>query len=290
MTHLILFNTAPTFNPTSSLAYFGRQADLDSANNRSFSPNAETTKRRRCIRTDRSQCRRCHRCCPLLPWREIMSDKAAEAIQAEKGETLYPDLPPPAYPGLPEAPSDSSNHGGPGDLKLIIKASDYAARRHRNQKRKDHNGTPYINHPLGVAQILSEEAKVTDAATLAAAILHDTVEDTKATFEEIQELFGDEICHIVRECTDDKSLSKAARKQAQIDNAAHHSHKAKLVYLADKLYNLRDLERQTPIGWDRRRVHEYFKWSKQVIAQLKGTNDNLEALLDDIVNRHLAQK
>ncbi|KAK0423814.1 hypothetical protein QR680_008343 [Steinernema hermaphroditum] len=202
----------------------------------------------------------------------------------DKNGSLYPDLPPPAYPGPPDAPSDSSNHGGPADLHLVLKAADYAARRHRHQKRKDVSGTPYINHPLGVAYILSDEAKVSDAATLAAAILHDTVEDTKATFDEIKELFGDEICKIVRECTDDKSQPKHARKQAQIDNASKHSHKAKLVHLADKLYNLRDLERATPIGWDKRRVHEYFKWSKQVIAELKGTNDTLEALLDDIIN------
>uniref|UniRef100_A0A1I7Y6V8 Guanosine-3',5'-bis(diphosphate) 3'-pyrophosphohydrolase MESH1 n=2 Tax=Steinernema glaseri TaxID=37863 RepID=A0A1I7Y6V8_9BILA len=222
----------------------------------------------------------------------IMSDyplKSSVPLDEKNGGSLYPDLPPPAYPGPPDAPSDSSNHGGPVDLNLVIKAADYAARRHRHQKRKDLAGTPYINHPLGVARILSEEAKVSDAATLAAAILHDTVEDTKATFEEIKELFGDEICNIVRECTDDKSLAKHLRKQAQIDNGSKHSHKAKLVHLADKLYNLRDLEHASPIGWDKRRVHEYFKWSKQVIAQLKGTNETLEALLDDIINRHLAK-
>ncbi|PIO72437.1 hypothetical protein TELCIR_05638 [Teladorsagia circumcincta] len=64
--------------------------------------------------------------------------------------------------------------------------------------------------------------------------------------------------------------------------------RAKLVHLADKLYNLRDLERQTPIGWDRRRVKEYFRWSKEVIAGMKGTNEYLETTLDDLINKHLA--
>uniref|UniRef100_A0A1I7XNV6 Guanosine-3',5'-bis(diphosphate) 3'-pyrophosphohydrolase MESH1 n=1 Tax=Heterorhabditis bacteriophora TaxID=37862 RepID=A0A1I7XNV6_HETBA len=176
---------------------------------------------------------------------------------------------------------------GPEDLALVMKASDFAARRHRFQKRKDHAGSPYINHPIGVAYILTNEAKVFDAVTLVAAILHDTVEDTKTTLDEIKSMFGQEVHDIVKECTDDKTLSKDARKQAQVDNAPLHSHKAKLVHLADKLYNLRDLERATPIGWDKKRVKEYFKWSKKVIAGLKGTNENLEMLLDDIINRNL---
>ncbi|KAK6015571.1 HD domain protein [Ostertagia ostertagi] len=144
---------------------------------------------------------------------------------------------------------------GPEDLALVVKAADLAARRHRHQKRKDHAGTPYVNHPIGVAYILTNEAKVFDAVTLAAALLHDTVEDTKTTLEEIKREFGEE---------------------------------AKLVHLADKLYNLRDLERQTPVGWDRRRVKEYFRWSKEVIAGMKGTNEYLEMTLDDLINKHLA--
>ncbi|VDO32650.1 unnamed protein product [Haemonchus placei] len=188
-------------------------------------------------------------------------------MSKENGNSLYPDI----HEGKSQSSSSKKfmDHG-PEDLALVVKATDFAARRHRNQKRKDLTGTPYINHPIGVAYILTNEAKVFDAATLAAAMLHDTVHD------------------IVKECTDDKSLPKDVRKKAQIENAPKHSHKAKLVHLADKLYNLRDIERQTPIGWDRRRVKEYFKWSKEVIAGMKGTNENLEMTLDDLINKHLA--
>uniref|UniRef100_A0A8R1HL28 Guanosine-3',5'-bis(diphosphate) 3'-pyrophosphohydrolase MESH1 n=1 Tax=Caenorhabditis japonica TaxID=281687 RepID=A0A8R1HL28_CAEJA len=173
------------------------------------------------------------------------------------------------------------------DWNLFMKANDFAARRHRHQKRKD-NATPYINHPIGVAYILTNEAKVYDPVTLAAAVLHDVVEDTKTTMEEILEEFGEEVAEVVGQCTDDKKLAKAERKKLQIENYGKHTHRAKLVHLADKLYNLRDLERKTPIGWDKKRVSEYFKWSRDVIAEMKGTNEALECALDDVINKHLA--
>ncbi|KAK6042373.1 hypothetical protein COOONC_20122 [Cooperia oncophora] len=129
------------------------------------------------------------------------------------GNSLYPDI--------HESKSQSSStktfmDHGPEDLALVVKATDFAARRHRHQKRKDH---------AGVAYILTNEAKVFDAVTLAAAMLHDTVEDTKTTFEEIKEEFGQEVHDIVKECSDDKSLPKDVRKKAQIENAPKHSHK-----------------------------------------------------------------
>ncbi|PIC54786.1 hypothetical protein L5515_002804 [Caenorhabditis briggsae] len=173
------------------------------------------------------------------------------------------------------------------DWNLVMKATDFAARRHRHQKRKD-NATPYINHPIGVMYILTNEAKVYDPVTLAGAVLHDVVEDTKTTLEEIQKEFGDEVLEVVKECTDDKGLAKQERKKLQIENYGKHSHRAKLVHLADKLYNLRDLERKAPIGWDKKRVTEYFKWAREVIGQMKGTNESLEYALDDVINRHLA--
>ncbi|GMT31122.1 hypothetical protein PFISCL1PPCAC_22419 [Pristionchus fissidentatus] len=206
---------------------------------------------------------------------------------AEKGG------PPPYYPDL----STEQTHGGPvskpppysdpSGISLIVKAADFAARRHRSQKRKDHRGTPYINHPAGVAYILTSEGRVTDPVTLAAAYLHDTVEDTKTTIEEIEHEFGPEVRKIVEECTDDKKLHRDVRKALQIERAPGNCAQTKLVKLADKLYNLRDLERATPVGWDKRRVKEYFKWSKEVIAGLKGTNEELEIALDDVINRNL---
>ncbi|CAI4229960.1 unnamed protein product [Auanema sp. JU1783] len=168
------------------------------------------------------------------------------------------------------------------DVALLMKANDFAARRHRFQKRKD-NRTPYINHPIGVAFILTNEAKVYDVITLAAALLHDVVEDTKTSHEEILTEFGEEIHNIVKELSDDKDLPKDVRKAMCITRAPELSHKAKLIHLADKLYNLRDLKRQTPHGWEKKRIKEYFQWSKQVIDGMRGSHLILEALLDDVL-------
>jgi hypothetical protein len=122
---------------------------------------------------------------------------------------------------------------------LLVKAADFAARKHIDQKRKG-KGQPYIVHPIGVARILSAEADIQEPLVLAAAMLHDTIEDTDATEAELRAEFGDEITDVVLEVSDDKSLPKAARKRAQIDHAPHMSREATLVKMADKLYNLRD--------------------------------------------------
>ncbi|XP_069758566.1 guanosine-3',5'-bis(diphosphate) 3'-pyrophosphohydrolase MESH1 [Narcine bancroftii] len=166
------------------------------------------------------------------------------------------------------------------DVARILDAADLAASKHRHQRRKDAEQTPYINHPLGVSRILTHEAAVTDVAVLQAALLHDTVEDTDTTLEEIEERFGEKVRSIVAEVTDDKSLSKVERKELQIQHAPHCSHEAKLVKLADKLYNLRDMKCCTPQGWTKERVEEYFVWASKVVAGLRGTNQALENSLD----------
>jgi guanosine-3',5'-bis(diphosphate) 3'-pyrophosphohydrolase len=144
------------------------------------------------------------------------------------------------------------------DLDLVIRAAAFAADKHRDQRRKDVAATPYINHPLELARILSIEGGVTDAVTIAAALLHDTIEDTETTAAELEEQFGSEIRSIVEEVTDDKTLSKPDRKRMQVEHAAHASHKAKLVKLADKIANLRDVAASPPHRWDLARCQEYF--------------------------------
>uniref|UniRef100_A0A8D0L3B1 Guanosine-3',5'-bis(diphosphate) 3'-pyrophosphohydrolase MESH1 n=1 Tax=Sphenodon punctatus TaxID=8508 RepID=A0A8D0L3B1_SPHPU len=131
----------------------------------------------------------------------------------------------------------------------------------------------------GVARILSQEAGILDIEVLQAALLHDTVEDTDTTFSEIEECFGAEVRRIVEEVTDDKTLPKMERKRLQVEHAPHSSRAAKLVKLADKLYNLRDLNRCTPAGWSEERVQEYFLWALQVVQGLRGTSLLLEEKL-----------
>lgn len=170
-----------------------------------------------------------------------------------------------------------------GDLLFAI---DFAAKKHKDQRRKDPDETPYINHPIGVAHSLAHEGKVEDINVLKAAILHDTVEDTDTTIEEVKEVFGPVVAGIVAEVTDEKGLKVAERKRLQVVNAPKKSREAKLVKLADKLYNLRDLDRVTPTGWTKERVEEYFLWAAQVIKGCRGTNELLEKQLDDLFEKH----
>jgi len=165
-------------------------------------------------------------------------------------------------------------------LPLLIDAVAFAAEKHRDQRRKDHRASPYINHPIGLAHVLACEANVTDEAVVVAAILHDTLEDTRTTFEELRERFGLPIAETVAEVTDDKSLPSQRRKDLQVEHAPHLSERAKLVKLADKICNLRDMDTHPPKDWDLKRRREYFDWAKRVVDGLRGIHPQLEALFD----------
>lgn len=166
------------------------------------------------------------------------------------------------------------------ELGNIMRALTFAAAKHRDQRRKDVEASPYINHPIALAAILADEAGITDPAVIGAALLHDTVEDTETTAEELAQHFGPEIASIVMEVTDDKSLPKSERKQRQIEHAKSISSKAKLVKLADKISNLRDIAAKPPANWDIGRKQEYFDWAMRVVDQMRGTHARLEALFD----------
>lgn len=166
------------------------------------------------------------------------------------------------------------------DLGLIIRAAAFAAEKHREQRRKDVGASPYINHPLMLADILVNEAGVEDAVTIAAALLHDTLEDTATTLGEIEQFFGPEISDVVAEVTDDKSLPKAERKAHQVASAPKKSDRAKLVKLADKISNLRDIVESPPHDWSEERKQAYFDWARDVIAGCRGVHPKLEAAFD----------
>jgi guanosine-3',5'-bis(diphosphate) 3'-pyrophosphohydrolase len=167
-------------------------------------------------------------------------------------------------------------------IGLVIKATCFAADRHRKQRRKDVDASPYINHPIALANVLANEAGVTDAAVLCGALLHDTIEDTKTTADELRAEFGEEITAIVLDVTDDKSIKdKARRKELQVEHAPHISPKAKLVKLADKICNLRDIAATPPADWSQERKTEYFDWAARVVAGVRGTHPRLEAIFDE---------
>lgn len=165
----------------------------------------------------------------------------------------------------------------------LLAALQFAAHKHRNQRRKDAEASPYINHPIEVAAILATRGGVTDLATLMAAILHDTIEDTETTPEELGAAFGPEVRELVVEVTDDKHLPKAERKRLQIEHAHRRSPKAKLVKLGDKIANVRDVTATPPAGWSVARRQEYLDWTEQVLVGCRGSNAGLERYYDEVL-------
>ena len=171
------------------------------------------------------------------------------------------------------------------DLARLLQAATFAANRHRDQCRKDAAASPYINHPLAVAELLAANGGMTDIDLLVAALLHDTVEDTTTSLDEISEQFGDKVRRLVAEVTDDKSLPKMRRKELQIQSAAHKSTQAQLLKIADKICNVRDLDADSPVGWDRDRKAHYLDWAVNVVAGCRGVNPDLERLFDDSITK-----
>jgi len=162
----------------------------------------------------------------------------------------------------------------------LLEALRFAADKHRNQRRKDAGASPYINHPIAVAAVLASEAGVTDEPTLIAALLHDTVEDTKTSLEELRKQFGAEVADLVGEVSDDKSLEKQVRKQLQVDHAAAASVKAKRIKIADKICNVRDVGQHPPAAWPLDRRSEYLDWADRVVAGCRGSESVLGELFD----------
>ncbi|HWM42565.1 MAG TPA: HD domain-containing protein [Burkholderiales bacterium] len=166
------------------------------------------------------------------------------------------------------------------ELALLLEALAFAAHKHRDQRRKDAEASPYINHPIALADVLVNEGGVSDVEVLCAALLHDTVEDTATTPEELASAFGSRVARIVAEVTDDNALPKAERKRLQVERAGGLSPEAKLVKLADKICNLRDVAERPPASWDLARRREYFDWAKRVVDGLRGAHPRLEAAFD----------
>jgi len=171
------------------------------------------------------------------------------------------------------------------DVSLLLKALDFAAEKHRDQRRKGGEASPYINHLIDTARLLWRIGKVRDITVMAAAILHDTVEDTETTVELLETEFGGEIAGIVLEVTDDKTLPNDARKRLQVEHAPGLSHRARLVKIADKISNITDILESPPAGWTRKRRLDYIEWAEAVVNRIRGTNLPLERYFDELCAR-----
>ena len=166
---------------------------------------------------------------------------------------------------------------------LILRVIDFAARKHRDQRRKDKEASPYINHPISVSLLLAEIGGITDPEVLSAAILHDTLEDTDTTPEELEAAFGKRIRKLVEEVTDDKRLRKAERKQRQIDHASQLSADAVSIKLGDKISNVLDVTHSPPKDWDLQRRREYLDWAEAVVNNCSRVNSALETYFAQVL-------
>jgi GTP diphosphokinase / guanosine-3',5'-bis(diphosphate) 3'-diphosphatase len=169
----------------------------------------------------------------------------------------------------------------PSPLARLLSAVEFAASKHRMQRRKDQDASPYINHPVAVAHLLAHAGGVDDLVILQAAILHDTIEDTDTTYEELLVHFGREVADVVAEVTDDKSLPKDQRKQLQLEHAPHKSTGAAMVKIADKTCNLRDIANAPPHDWTEDRKRDYFQWAKRVVDELPDVGQALRLRFDE---------
>lgn len=167
-----------------------------------------------------------------------------------------------------------------GAFPRFVRALEFASRKHSTQRRKDAEASPYINHPISLVSILAVDAGIDDPEVLCAALLHDTIEDTDTTHDELAEQFGRAIADIVVEVTDDKKLPKQARKQLQIEHAAALSRAAGLVKFADKIANLRDVADSPPPDWPIQRRQEYFDWAKAVVGGIRDVPPRLLELFN----------
>ncbi len=170
----------------------------------------------------------------------------------------------------------------PNEIQLLVRAFAFASEKHSSQRRKDAAESPYINHPIALVDVLANEGNVTNIDTLCAAALHDTIEDTATTADELKSIFGEKITSIVLELTDDKSLPKHVRKEKQIQHAPHCSPEAKLVKLADKICNLRNIITAPPADWSAERKQEYFDWAARVCKELRSSNYELESIFNNL--------
>jgi (p)ppGpp synthase/HD superfamily hydrolase len=176
--------------------------------------------------------------------------------------------------------AESNDH-----LVLVLKAAEFAAYKHQGQRRKGRTKRPYIGHCVEVARMIADVAKSDDPTILSAAILHDVLEDTDTTRDELSREFSERIADFVSQVTDDKSLPKAERKKLQVEHAPHLSPGAKLIKLADKISNVREIGTDPPKGWSRKRREKYFKWAEDVVEAMGSVNDDLEKEFKDAITQ-----
>jgi (p)ppGpp synthase/HD superfamily hydrolase len=161
--------------------------------------------------------------------------------------------------------------------RRILCAAKFAAEKHAGQRRKGHAGEPYINHLIEVADLIARGIDQPDTNLVMAGLLHDTIEDTQVTAQDLEQRFGKDVAGLVLEATDDKTLPKETRKALQIQTAPQKSTRVQVLKLADKISNVRSLISSPPAEWSRERKRQYGEWAAQVVAGFTSPNPSLLA-------------
>lgn len=166
------------------------------------------------------------------------------------------------------------------EIRMINKAREFAAKAHEGQVRKGTN-RPYIVHPIEVGDIVSSMTQ--DAEVISAALLHDTIEDCDYVSRTLlAQEFSERVANMVAQESEDKSRTWMERKRATIEHIKNAPHEVKLICLADKLSNMRDIDRDYPVLgdelWNRFRMKD-----KDTIGwYYKGVRDSLEDTMNTL--------
>ena len=166
------------------------------------------------------------------------------------------------------------------DTPRLTRALMYAAEAHANQRRKGAAQEPYLNHLVEVLDLVTRATGGDDTDLLVAALLHDIIEDTPITVEELQAAFGERVTKIVVENSDDMSLPKDERRRQRIAAMAHKSIDARIVKTADVISNLRAIGESPPAGWTAERKLSYLDGCRHLIDEGRGANTAIEEMFD----------
>ncbi len=166
-------------------------------------------------------------------------------------------------------------------MTLLLQALHFAAQRHRDHRRKGHDGAPYVNHLIEVARILADHG-IDDEVLLAAAVLHDSIEDVGVTHKELAARFGAAVAGYVLEVSDDMDLPAVDRKAGQIQRAPTLSTGAQQIKVADKISNLHGIINSPPTRWSHARKIGYFRWAHEVVSACSAAAPALRATFDSV--------
>ncbi len=144
----------------------------------------------------------------------------------------------------------------------VFRALSFAANAHKNQRRKGAGGSPYVNHLIECATLLADVAKIDNTLVIQATILHDILEDTSVTEDQLLALVGEEVVEYVKAVTDDKHLNLEERRAAQLTHMKSANNAVRLIKLADHCSNIASI----PADWTKERIESYMTWSHDVAS------------------------